>query len=462
MKKLREILHLPADWKDLDMFPLVLSGKLINNRYLWAIRQSFFRIIPFMLAISFFEIIISIFLDPNGFILGSRWLNLGFWLTGGMTGDAYQQHYIVNHLMYCRHIVGMGYGVLSLILVLSLSGQLADIWEVDKSAASFCAMAAFLFMLPPVSISDQATLVDYFAERRFFAAFFDAFAATWLFAFLCRQKWMKMPSFPRATGSLGKYLALAGPISLTLLSFAMLALLTEREAFSLEYLMHEHLSPEIFQMLPLALLYQFAVWSLWWLGIPGFGFTSGLQRFAYVSAQNTNQLGDSAYTFTSGFFEAGMMHTLGLIIAVLIFSRHTVWRQVAKWCLPLAVFNIQEPLVFGLPIVLNPLFLVPYILTPLANTVIGYVAITWGIVPIFKVSMPWTMPLIVSGILGTGSFMGGVLQAVWLVTDIFIYVPFVLLANVIDLEEDKLAAKSAQGRNKTDNQNSGIKRGETR
>ena len=86
---------------------------------------------------------------------------------------------------------------------------------------------------------------------------------------------------------------------------------------------------------------------------------------------------------------------------------------------------IQEPIAFGLPIVLNPILLIPHILAPLANTVVGWLAISAGIVPIFKYVVPWTMPLFFGATIGTGSIAGGLLQVVWLLMDICIYAPFV-------------------------------------
>ena len=440
-----------GEWREklkkanLDLIPLKMAGKLIDNPYLDAIRRCFFRMMPFLLAVSFMDIIVTVFLSPDGFILGSRWLNLGFWLTGGLTGEEYQQHHIMVTLVSFRHVVSMGYGILSLVLVLSMSHKLAKLWEIDKVATTFCALTAYMFMLPPADMANQAAVVDYFAERRFFAAFFSAFAASALFAFFCGQKKLRMPPFPRQNGDLGYFLDMTIPISLTLSVFAILALVTETFNFAPERLMQATTSLPTFQLLPVALLYQLVVWLLWWFGIPGYGFTSAVERYAYVSAQTGNQLGDTAYVFTSGFFEAGMMHAVALIIAVMVFSRHQTWRKVAKWCLPLTIFNMQEAVAFGLPVVFNPLFLVPYVLAPLANTAVGYVAISWGIVPVFQTTVPWTMPVLVNGILGTGSYMGGMLQLVWLVMDIFIYAPFVLLANVVELNEDNQESGGKRG-----------------
>lgn len=93
------------------------------------------------------------------------------------------------------------------------------------------------------------------------------------------------------------------------------------------------------------------------------------------------------------------------------------------------IFNIQEPLAFGLPIVLNPMLFIPYILAPVANTLIGWGLISAGLVPVFKFVVHWTMPLFFGGLIGRGSVMGGVLQLIWLDVDVVIYAPFVIAMN---------------------------------
>ena len=184
-----------------------------------------------------------------------------------------------------------------------------------------------------------------------------------------------------------------------------------------------------------SILYQFIVWFFWWFGIHGHNVTAAIQNMVYMPAQLANQAGDAAYVFSNGFFEAGLMHIMGLVIAIFIFSKKDSWRAVAKLGFPAMLFNIQEPIAFGLPIVLNPILLIPYILAPLANTVVGWLAISAGLVPIFKYVVPWTMPLFFEAAIGTGSVAGGVLQVIWLVMDVFIYAPFVIASNKIKDEE---------------------------
>jgi PTS system cellobiose-specific IIC component len=150
-----------------------------------------------------------------------------------------------------------------------------------------------------------------------------------------------------------------------------------------------------------------------------------------MPAQLANQAGDASYIFSNGFFEAGLMHVMGLVIAIFLFSKKDSWRAVAKIGAPAMLFNIQEPLAFGLPIVLNPILLIPYILAPLANTIIGWLVISGGLVPIFRFVVPWTMPMFFCGMIGTGSLAGGLLQLVWLVVDVLIYAPFVIASNKV-------------------------------
>ena len=101
------------------------------------------------------------------------------------------------------------------------------------------------------------------------------------------------------------------------------------------------------------------------------------------------------------------------------------------------IFGINEPIIFGLPIVLNPLMAIPFIFAPVINTIIGYVATVAGIMPITSgVQLPWTCPIIFSGFLVTGSVMGSVVQIVQLVIDVLIYYPFFKLLDKRYLDEE--------------------------
>ena len=87
--------------------------------------------------------------------------------------------------------------------------------------------------------------------------------------------------------------------------------------------------------------------------------------------------------------------------------------------------SINEPNIFGLPILLNPLILDPFMLVPTNNIIISYFCMSICLVPLCTgVAIPWTMPVIISGFLATG-WQGSVLQALLLILGVFIYMPFI-------------------------------------
>ena len=106
------------------------------------------------------------------------------------------------------------------------------------------------------------------------------------------------------------------------------------------------------------------------------------------------------------------------------------------------LFNINEVLLFGLPIVLNPLMLIPFLLTPVLLAAISYVAVATGLVPGTNVATEWTTPILLNGYLSTGSLSGSALQLANLVVGVLIYAPFVLIANKIKVKQINDAFRS--------------------
>jgi EAL domain-containing protein (putative c-di-GMP-specific phosphodiesterase class I) len=117
--------------------------------------------------------------------------------------------------------------------------------------------------------------------------------------------------------------------------------------------------------------------------------------------------------------------TLGLMLALFIAARDGPHRRIAMLSWLPSAFNINELLMFGLPIVLNPAFLLPFVLAPLALTLMALAAVHGGLVPTSGASVPWTTPALLSGYLLTGSWRGVALQAGGLLVSTLIYLPFV-------------------------------------
>lgn len=120
--------------------------------------------------------------------------------------------------------------------------------------------------------------------------------------------------------------------------------------------------------------------------------------------------------------------TLCLLLALLIASRQSGNRRLAHSAAPLALFNINEILVFGLPIVLNPTMVIPFVLVPVVSMMIAYSAVILGLMPPVTHSVIWTTPVFFSGYLATDSWRGAAVQLVIVAAGTLLYIPFVRLS----------------------------------
>lgn len=431
-----------------------IAGKVSSNKYLLAMRDSFSMLLPFIIVGSFFGIMEWVVLDPWGTVLGENGMNLGASITG-LTGDAYKASGFVATLQMlqglCNNVVTVGFGVFSFLLVVAFAYRLGGIWGGDKFSTALTAVGAFIIMTPQQVVTKAGDKIgafdmNYFGNKGVLTAIIVATVASWLFVKLSNNEKMKIKMPETVPPAVAKSFEVLVPVFFTLGFFTLCSTILANCQFMgsacLNDLIYSLIQAPLMgfsQGLGFSLLYQGIVWFFWWFGIHGHNVTAAIQNMVYMPAQLANQAGDASYIFSNGFFEASLMHIMGLVIAILIFSKKESWRAVAKLGAPAMFFNIQEPIAFGLPIVLNPLLLVPYVLVPLVNTVIGYVAISIGLVPIFKYVVPWTMPLFFGGTIGTGSIMGGLLQVVWLLVDIAIYAPFVIAGNKVKDEYEEEA-----------------------
>ncbi|MDR3767665.1 MAG: PTS transporter subunit EIIC [Butyricicoccus sp.] len=133
----------------------------------------------------------------------------------------------------------------------------------------------------------------------------------------------------------------------------------------------------------------------------------------------------NCFTLTTGGGITG-----GLIIAILLFSKREEYRSIAKFSLPCAIFNINEPLIFGLPIVMNPIMCIPFIITPIVTSTLGYFLTEIGFAGRMILEAPWTTPPFLDAFLSSGGSIGaGITELLCIAVATLIYIPFVLIAN---------------------------------
>ena len=182
---------------------------------------------------------------------------------------------------------------------------------------------------------------------------------------------------------------------------------------------------------------------LWFFGLHGTNIMSPVLQTLYGTAmvENTNAFQNKEpipFKWVAGSFEAfvwpgGAGVTLVLIIMILVLSKRADYKTVGKLGIAPGLFNINEPVMFGLPVVLNPLLMIPFILAPLATATIAYFATMAGLVRPVVVNVIWVMPTIISGFLATaGDWRAIVLTIINLLVAALIWAPFILAANRLD------------------------------
>lgn len=194
----------------------------------------------------------------------------------------------------------------------------------------------------------------------------------------------------------------------------------------------------------IALVYVFFVHLLWSIGIHGTNVMNGIfaalwQTMLVKNIDLYHHYGHNAKglsTFAQPFFDSyvflgGAGASIALLIAIFMFSKRNDEKTIAKLSIAPGAFNINEPVIFGLPIVLNPIYIIPFIVVPVVNLFIA-----WGAMDLIHFApkmialAPWTTPPVIGAFIASGfAWQAIVLTLIILVIDILIYIPFVKLSS---------------------------------
>lgn len=196
----------------------------------------------------------------------------------------------------------------------------------------------------------------------------------------------------------------------------------------------------VVQSLPGILLLMFVAQLFWVIGIHGNQMIKPIREPLLLGAITVNmsafeQGKEVPNIITMPFWDVymsigGSGLTIGLLIAVMIATRRKEMKEIAKLSIGPGLFNINEPVIFGMPIMLNPILGIPFIITPLVTGSIGYFATLTGFAGKAVVMVPWTTPPLINAWLSTAGSMGAVVtQLICIVVAVLIYLPFVKIAS---------------------------------
>ena len=182
----------------------------------------------------------------------------------------------------------------------------------------------------------------------------------------------------------------------------------------------------------------FFISFLWWFGVHGQSVVNGVVTALLLSNLDANKallasgklsLENGAHVVTQQFLDSflilsGSGITFGLVVAMLFAAKSKQYRALGKVAAFPAIFNVNEPVVFGFPVVMNPVMFLPFILVPVLAAIIVYLAIVTDFMqPFSGVTLPWSTPAIISGFM-VGGWQGAVTQIVVLLMSTLVYFPF--------------------------------------
>lgn len=459
-------------WMEKNFMPV--ASKIGSQRHLVAIRDAFISIMPVTMVGSIAVLLNVFFRD-----LPNTWFG-----EGNRFVEAMQQLININGNVYFGSIV-----ILGMVFTFSLGYHLAKSYNVNPIAGGIIAFssvvvcmnqtAIFDYILPGVSESSidllksiglnvqsvnngMVSLNDvnswgylgqqYTGSSGLFTCMIVGFISSMIYIKLMLKKvTIKLPSsVPPAVsnafaaiipGAIAIYVfGIVTQISVSISGLYLNDLITK---WIQEPLLA--LSQGFFSVI----LVMFLMQLFWFFGLHGSNIMAPITEGIYTPAllrnlehwNSFNTTQGMPYLWTRGSIDAyaqmgGSGLTIGLIIAIFIFSKRQDSRAVAKLSAPMGVFNINEPVIFGMPIVLNPIYLIPWLIVPTICAAIAYGFTALGIIPPVFLQVPWVIPVGFYAFLATGgNVLAGLVAVLNAVISFLIWTPFVLLANRMETKE---------------------------
>ncbi|MFQ9627323.1 MAG: PTS sugar transporter subunit IIC [Enterococcus avium] len=293
-------------------------------------------------------------------------------------------------------------------------------------------------------IAENVLAKQYTDTKGLFLGMFVAIASIELYCWLGRQERLKLKMPDTVPTNVSESFSALFPTILTVAIIAtvgfVIKAVTGMYAYDIIYNIVQRPLEGIVQGLPGILLLMFIAQVFWVIGIHGNQMVKPVREPLLLAAIAVNTEAFEAgkeipNIITMPFWDmymsmGGSGVTIGLLIAILLVSKRDDMREITKLSLAPGIFNINEPVIFGMPIMLNPILAIPFIATPLITGTIGYVATSLGFAAKAVVMVPWPMPPIVNAYLATAGDIGAVVtQIICIIVSILIYLPFVKVSN---------------------------------
>ncbi|WP_099221547.1 PTS sugar transporter subunit IIC [Listeria costaricensis] len=409
------------------------ASKINKNIYVLAIRDAMMAYMPFTFIASIFLIIA--YPPVQG---------IADFITSviGVEQEVWQAK-----LLYINSVT---LNISGLLVTISASKSLADRLNINAIQVILTSVVSFLLLTPQVSTeTGDAIEIVKIGAQSIFLAFVVSMLSAKIYQFISNKGFkIKMPSsVPPAVSAPFESII---PSFFVITLFWIIRLLCEgifnSNALDLiNYVLGIPLTTlggSLFGIVVAKICEQL----LWFFGIHGGSLVSGVMTPILQVLEDGNKSaviagGDPVNIISNSFFThfAGI-GIVGAVIAIFIVAKSKRYKEMGKIAGVPYVFNIGEPALFGIPLMLNVTYFIPFVFACAVNTIIAYIAFAIGIVPLPSglVQLPWTTPLLLSGYLVTGSVMGAILQLVEVVVATLIWIPFIKIEDRKIVSEEQV------------------------
>lgn len=328
-------------------------------------------------------------------------------------------------------------GCVAIFAIIGIANALAN--QYNKHAVSAIALSLSSYLVLLIQVEEGGFSLRDFGAKGLFAAIFTAFIATELFCKIQDKKLtIKMPDgVPPAIADSFAALVPAAIIIPIFLIIRFLFTLTPYESVT-SFILNVLQTPltGITSSYGGIMVSVFSSHFLWLLGIHGGSIVSAVTGPMFQAASMENleafKLGlELPHIVTqqfSDFFQGygGVGSTLALTFLMMFFCKSKQLKMLGRLTVVPGIFGINEPIVYGLPLVMNPIIAIPFFLSPLFCVTSAYFAMEWGwVAPVTGIQIPWTAPPLLSGFLSTNDARAAILQAVGILVSGLLYYPFI-------------------------------------
>lgn len=349
---------------------------------------------------------------------------------------------VAPYLQLLQVPVTATFGLLAVFVCFAIGYDLGK--QLKQEAIVSASMATMIFLMISLKLSDLSFSMDSLGSKGLFTAILIALISVRVQKYFTDKKFViKLPDNVPP-------IVYESFLSLTPLFFLVVVFWLIRFVLGvdIDHIVQTSFKPLVFALntLPGILAYAFMVTLLWSVGINGDNAMDAIVApiFLQYLAENVTARGlgqplpyVTAYGFFTTFVNVGGTGATLALALVMWNSKEPGFRKISRISLPTQIFQINEPIFFGFPIVLNPIFMIPYILNALILTSCGYLLMHWNVIQKPFVNVPWTTPPIIGHYLVSG---GDLKAAVWGALSIgmamLVYYPFAKAAERQRLKAD--------------------------